>query len=122
MAGGQIGWRFSLFPYVWQTPVGEDKALSQTIFVYSPFNGVVLYDRNIQIKSWMVFFSGSIITNEENEKIVLLEGTEGLNIENIFDKENLEMVNSETGDLVENYDVTKAESATIQVLWLNYIS
>ena len=64
----------------------------------------------------MVFFSGSIITNEENEKIVLLEGTEGLNIENIFDKENLEMVNSETGDLVENYDVTKAESATIQVL------
>ena len=62
------------------------------------------------------FFSGSIITNEENEKIVLLEGTEGLNIENIFDKENLEMVNSETGDLVENYDVTKAESATIQVL------
>ena len=68
------------------------------------------------------FFSGSIITNEENEKIVLLEGTEGLNIENIFDKENLEMVNSETGDLVENYDVTKAESATIQVLWLNYIS
>ena len=61
-------------------------------------------------------FSGSIITNEENEKIVLLERTEGLNIENIFDKETLEMVNSETGDLVENYDVTKAESSTIQVL------
>ena len=56
MAGGQIGWRFSLFCYGWQTLVGEDKALSQTIFVYSPFNGVVLYDRNIQIKSWMVFF------------------------------------------------------------------